>query len=183
MDINQYQKDRARELNVFQKDYTQLKTQYTSRLTQAVHETDSTKQAELVKQVLSINSELAQHVREFLQSSKGKFDPALISELTADIIRYQKEFEAIEKSSDKAKALKSVLYKQEEELSILHKSFNIYLGIFLGLIAVVLLLIFRTSITQMTQAVVETASSTSTTDMGYLPESFPGNDGQLTSPL
>lgn len=160
-----------------------MKTQYTSRLTQAVYETDSGKQAELVKQVLSINSELAQHVRGFVQSSRGKFDPALISELTADIIRYQKEFEAIEKSSDKSKALRGILNKEQEELSVLHKSFNMYLGIFLGLITLVLVLIFRTSITQMTQAIADTVSSTSTSETEYSQGSFLGEDERMTSPL
>jgi len=183
MDIAQYQKDRASELATFQKEYTEIKVKYTSSLTQAIYETDSTKQAELVKQVLSINSELANHVRTFVQESRGKFDPALISELTADIIRYQKEFEAIEKSSDKTKSLRSILNKEQEELSVLHKSFNIYIGLFLALIAVVLILLFRTSINQMTQLLTGPESSTSMSEMEYSSGSFPGEGESMISPL
>jgi len=184
MDIAQYQKYRASELAAFQKEYAEIKVKYTSSLTQAIYETDSTKQAELVKQVLSINSELAKHVRTFIQDSRGKFDPALITELTADIIRYQKEYEAIEKSSNKTNSLRSILNKEQDELSVLHKSFNIYIGIFLSLIAVVLILLFRTSINQMTQLLMGSESSTSTTDLGDLSEqSFPDEGEYMTSPL
>jgi len=100
MDISQYQKNRSSELKKFRKEYSDLKKVYSQLLTQAVYETDTAKQAELVKQILSTNSSLAQHVREFIQTSRGKFDPAVISELSADIIRYQKEFEAIQSASD-----------------------------------------------------------------------------------
>jgi hypothetical protein len=183
MDIGQFKKDMARELDAFQKEYAELKRRYTLFITQAVFETDSTGQAELVKQILSVNSELAKHVRDFVQNSKGKFDPALISELTADIIRYQKEFEAIQKSSDKVKSLRGILNKEQGQLSSLHESFNIYLGLFLGLIVVVLLLIFRTSLEQMTESLVDTVSSTSMPEMEYSSETLLGDDGRQPSLL
>jgi hydroxymethylpyrimidine pyrophosphatase-like HAD family hydrolase len=164
MDIGQYQKDRALELKKFRKEYSDLKSVYSQLLTQAVYETDTGKQAELVKQILSTNSGLAQHVREFVQSSRGKFDPALISELTADIIRYQKEFEAIQSASDKAVALQNILNKEKNQLNDLHSQFNIWLGVLLGAIVIILLLIFRTSLKQLSQAAENLMSSTSMTD-------------------
>jgi hypothetical protein len=164
MDISQYQKDRASELNKFRKEYSDLKNTYSQLLTQAVYETDSGKQADLVKQILSINSGLAQHVRDFIQSSRGKFDPALISELTADIIRYQKEFDSIQSASDKAAALQNVLNKEKNELDSIHYQFNIWLGVLLGGIVIILILIFRTSLKQLSQAAESLVSSTSMTD-------------------
>jgi hypothetical protein len=184
MDISQYQKDRASELAAFQKEYAEIKVQYTSSLTQAVFETDSTKQSELVKQVLTINSNLAQHVRDFVQGSKGKFDPALISELTADIIRYQKEFEAIQKSSDKSSALQDILNKEKSQLNNLHSQFNIWLGVLLGAIVVILILIFKTSLSQLSQAAESLMSSTSMTDLEDLSEqSFPDERFYRISPV
>jgi len=162
MDIKKYQSDRASELKAFQKEYAELKTQYNTFLSNAVYETDTGKQAELVKQVLSINSGLAKHVRDFVQSSKGKFDPALISELTADIIKYQKEFEAIQTSSDKAVALRNILNKEKNQLNTLHSQFDVYLGVLLGGIILILILIFRTSLIQLQQAAESLASSIST---------------------
>lgn len=166
MDISQYQKDRASELKKFRKEYSDLKSTYSQLLTQAVYETDTGKQAGLVKQILSTNSGLAQHVREFVQSSKGKFDPALISELTADIIRYQKEFDAIQSASDKSAALQNILNKEKIQLNELHSQFNIWLGVLLGGIVIILVLIFKTSLTQLSQAAENLVSSTSMTDSG-----------------
>jgi hypothetical protein len=178
MDISQYQKDRAAELNKFRKEYSDLKSTYSQLLTQAVYETDPGKQSDLVKQILSINSGLAQHVREFVQSSRGKFDPALISELTADIIRYQKEFQSIQSASDKSAALQNILNKEKNELNSLHSQFNIWLGVLLGGVVIILILIFRTSLKQMTQAAESLMSSTSMTEMEDL--SMPADpDGQL----
>lgn len=170
MDITQYQKNRAAELQSFRKEYEDLKKQYSSLLTQAVYETDTKKQAELVKQILSINSGLAQHVREFIKGSKGKFDPALISELTADIIRYQKEYEAIQKASDKTNALRTILDNDKNQLKDIQSKFNIWLGVLLGGIFIVLVLIFRTSLIQLKQAAENLMSSTSTTGSEYLSE-------------
>ena len=164
MDIKKYQNERALELKAFQKEYAELKTQYNTFLTNAVY-ADTDKQADLVKQVLSINSGLAQHVRDFVQSSKGKFDPALISELTADIIRYQKEFEAIQTSSDKAVALRNILNREKNQLNTLHSQFDLYLGVLLGGIVLILILIFRTSLIQLQQAAETLASSISTPEM------------------
>jgi len=171
MDISQYQKDQASELKKFRKEYSDLKSIYSQLLTQAAYETDTGKQAELVKQILSTNSGLAQHVRDFVQSSRGKFDPALISELTADIIRYQKEFDAIQSASDKSSALQNILNKEKIQLNELHSQFNIWLGVLLGGIVIILILIFKTSLTQLSQAAENLMSSTSTSDLGGLSDS------------
>ena len=90
MDIQQYQKDRASELKSFKKDYDDLKVQYTSMLTRAIYEKDPDNQNELIKQVLDINTQLASHVRDFVGQANGKFDPKTISDLTSEIVAYQK---------------------------------------------------------------------------------------------
>ena len=164
MDIGRYQSDRASELKAFKKEYSDLKLNYTTLLSQAVYETDTGKQAELVKQILNTNSGLAQHVRDFVQQSQGKFDPVLISELTADIIRYQKEYQSIQESADKSIALKNVLNREKNELNALHSQFDIWLGVLLTGIVIVLVLLFRTSLKQLQQAAESLMSSTSMTE-------------------
>jgi hypothetical protein len=144
MDINQYQKDRNAELSAFKKEYTDMKVQYTNLLTQAVYERDPSAQASLVKQVLEINSTLAAHVREFLSESTGKFDPKTIADLTDDIIRYQKEYTEIKNASDKTKTLQNILNKETVKLEATRSEFNIFLGLLLGGILIVLILIFTT---------------------------------------
>ena len=107
-------------------------------------------------------------MREFIQGSRDKFDPKMISELTADIIRYQQDYEAIQHASDKSKALNEVLNKEKIELKSIHEQFNIWLGLLLGGIVIVLFLIFRTSLKQATKALESLMPSTSTTGMGDL---------------
>jgi len=184
MDISRYQKDREKELQLFQKEYADLKTNYRQSLTQAVYESDPQKQSTLVQQILNINSNLAKHVREFVQNSRGKFDPALISELTADIIRYQKEFEAIQSASDKSEALKKILDKQRTQLDGIQNQFNIWICVLLGGIALVLVMIFRTSLMQMKRAAESLMPSTSSFDSEYSSDSmFPDESQYRTSPL
>jgi hypothetical protein len=166
MDINKYQKEREIALKAFRKEYEDMKIQYSQLLSQAIYESEPSKQAELVKQILATNSGLAQHVRDFIQSSRDKFDSKMISELTADIIRYQQEYQAIQQASDKTKALNDVLNKEKNELKTIHEQFNIWLGLLLGGIVVVLFLIFRTSLRQATKALESLTSSTSTIEMG-----------------
>jgi len=168
MDISKYQKARDAELKAFRQEYDDLKRQYNQLLSQAVYETEPSKQAVLVKQILTTNSGLAQHVREFIQSSRDKFDPKMISELTADIIRYQQDYEIIQQTSDKSKTLNDILNKEKNELKSIHEQFNIWLGLLLGGIVIVLFLIFRTSLRQATKALGSLTSSTSTSGMGDL---------------
>jgi DNA-dependent RNA polymerase auxiliary subunit epsilon len=165
MDIVQQQKDRSENLEVFQKEYNQLKVQYTTLLNQAIHEQDKARQSEFIKQILSVNSNLAQHVREFIQESQGKFDPKLITKLTNDILNYQKEYKQIQNAANKSQALRGILNKEKNELDQLHSQFNIWLGILLGGIGLLLLLIFRTSLVQLSQAAESLVSSTSTIEM------------------
>jgi len=161
MDIQQTNNDRSKELDAFKKEYVDLKVQYQQSLTQAVYETDPAKQADEIRKVLDVNAQLAQHVRTFIQSSQQKFNPDMISKLTADIIHYQQEYESIKKAEDKNKVLSDTLNQKRNILDALHHQFNLYLGLFLSLIVIILMLIFRTSLVQLTQSLTPQVSSTS----------------------
>ena len=168
MDVLRYQVGRQKELEDFQKEYADLKIQYSQLLTQAAYENDSSKQADLVKQLLSVNSSLAGHVRDFVQKAGGKFDADLISKLTSDIIRYQKEFADIQSSSNKSRTLQLMLNKERNQLVDLDNSFFMWLCILLGLIGIVLMLIFTRSIGQLWKASTDLASSISTPESGSM---------------
>lgn len=144
MDIQQYQKDRAAELKVFKKEYDELKVQYTTVLTQAIYEKDPDAQNELIKQVLDINSQLAAHVRDFVGQANGKFDPKTISDLTNEILAYQKEYEEIKSATNRTEVLQRVLSRENEKLNIIMGEFNIFFYMLLGMILVIVVLIFMT---------------------------------------
>jgi len=176
MDILKYQKDREQDLAAFERDYNQLKAQYSTYLTQAVHETDPKKQAGLVKQILGVNSSLAQHVREFISTSNGKFNKELIAKLTEDIIRYQKEYQQIQNASNTTSTLQGILDQEKTDLNALYTKFDMWLYTLLGLIAVVILLLFRTSIKQMTKAIETLTPNISTPELESM---TPGLDEPL----
>jgi len=165
MDIIRYQQDRDQDLAVFNKEYKEAKVQYVNMLNQAMHEQEPSKQAALVKQVLSLNSGLALYVREFVSQSRGKFDTAMLDKLTKDILQYQQDFQKIQTSSDKSQTLRGILHKEQDELAALQSTFDFWLFVLLGAIALVLILIFRTSLVQLSKTAESLVSDTSTEEM------------------
>jgi hypothetical protein len=145
MDILQYQKDRNSELELFKKDYSDLKVEYNRLLTDAIYEKDPQKQSDLVDQVLKVNGDIATLVREFIANAPGKYDPKTVAELTKDIIDYQKEYADIKNSKKKDRALHNALSTESKKLSSLKNEFNIMLVWLMLGILVVLFLIFRTT--------------------------------------
>lgn len=145
MDIIKYQKDRDAELSEFKKEYTDLKVQYMRDLTDAIYEKDPEKQNELVQAVISTNTQLAQHVRDFLSKAGSKYDPAVTSQLTKDIIDYQNETRELNESKHKTDTMQNLLTKNQSELDTLKTNFNIFLGLLIVGILVVIFLIFKSS--------------------------------------
>jgi hypothetical protein len=177
MDIQQYQKDRGAELKAFKKEYDDLKVQYTSVLTQAIYEKDPDAQNELIKQVLDINSQLAAHVRDFVGQANGKFDPKTISDLTKEIVAYQKEYAEIKEATNKTEVLQRVLNRESQALNIMIGEFNIFFYLLLGLSLFIVILIFMTP-GPSTQPLIPQLSSTSMFDsnsmMGGMRKVFQG---------
>jgi len=140
MDITQYQKDRAAELKVFRQEYTELKNKYDRLLNQAIFDNRD----DLVAQILEVNTQIAQHVREFVDQSQGKFDPQTISDLTQEIIRYQREYEEVKSSQDRKKTFQKILNKRTHQLYEARNEFNFFLSLLLSAIAFIVLMIFVT---------------------------------------
>jgi len=109
MDVKAFEKARADKLNGYKKEYEEKKRDYTITVDAAIQEADPKQQNDLIQNVLSINSELSDFLRTVIQDiSQGdsKINSQTISNLNADLIKYQKEFQAVKQSQDKIKTLK-----------------------------------------------------------------------------
>jgi uncharacterized membrane protein YccC len=145
MDIKQYQIDRQQDLEAFKAQYGDLKTQYLTYLSQAVQD------PEKIQAVLDTNKSLVALVNEFIAESQNKFDAATIQDLTDEILTYQKEYQEIQESTQKAKTAQNILNADTQKLQSMQYQFNIYLLV-LGIgILFVIYLIFRVPSTTLPQ--------------------------------
>lgn len=148
MEIKQFESARHSALSDFQNTYDSLKREYSSAIMAAIEETDSEKQQQLVSRVLSINADLSNEVRQMITDmSKGSGDvPAkTMDDLTADLIRYQKEYSEIEKGKDRLQTLKLINSSNKEKLDDTKLMYNIYIGALVLLIFIVGFLVMRTN--------------------------------------
>ena len=147
MDIKKFQDARSTKLSSFEKQYTSLKKQYSDTLTSAINETDSAKRDPLVQKVLSLNTEMSSAVKDIMSSSNEgteKFNPKILSDLTNDLIQYQKEYNEIQESKDKLETLKVIKNTTTDNLSSAEWMYNFYL---FALIALILLVIYLVLVT------------------------------------
>lgn len=159
MDVLKFRDSRETELNDFKKQYNFLKTEYTSVLSSAINEKDPEKQQDLIQQVLSINSSIADEVRNIIgklnQGSYG-FEPKELNDLTNDLIQYQKDYENIEQSRDKVNTLKLIHTSTSKKLDSATTMYNIYVAILIGLSFFIIYLVFKT---EWSRKIVSTVSS------------------------
>ena len=146
MDIKAFEKQRDAELNTFDTEYNSLKQKYTGALNDAIHEEDPQKQAELVTYILEINSNLASEVRAFVSNLGEKYDPKAIQHLTDDLVKYQEEYTKIKQSNDMVKTLELILHADNNKLKGLKFQMNLYVGLLILGIAIIIMLIFWMSI-------------------------------------
>lgn len=146
MDIIQYQKDRDAELAAFQTSYNDLKTKYSSLLSDAVNEQDPAQQSALVQQILQVNAELSSEVRAFIAQSGQKegYDPKVLEEINQDLIDYQNQYNDIKSTQDMTLTLQNILNAKQNELGSVRNKYNLFLGLLILAILVILFLIFRT---------------------------------------
>jgi len=147
MDIKNFQDARGTVLATFEKQYAFLKKQYSTALSAAISEKDPKKREPLVQKVLSINSEMSSAVNRIMSSmNEGteKFNPKTLTDLTNDLIQYQKEYNEITESKDKLQTLKIIQNTTADNLSSAEWMYNLYLFGLIGLIVFVIYLILRT---------------------------------------
>lgn len=147
MDIKKFQDARNTKLSNFEKQYALLKTQYSSALATAIREPDLTKRDPLVQKVFSVNSEMSSAVRDIVSSlneGSEKFDPKTITDLTNDLIQYQKDYNDLQESNDKLQTLKIIQNTTQENLDSAEWMYNFYLFSLILLIFIVIWLAFST---------------------------------------
>lgn len=147
MDVQRFRDSREKELSDFKKQYSFLKTEYSSALQSAITENDPAKQSELITQVLTLNSSMAAELRDIIaklnQGAQG-FDPKELNDLTSELIQYQKDYEEIEQSKDKVNTLKRIHETNKEILKKENAWYTLYIGIIIILLFVVAYLVFKT---------------------------------------
>ena len=147
MDIKKFQDSRDSKLAEFQKTYNFLKTEYSSNLLSAIQERDPAQQQQLISRVLDINSELSNELRDILNvlnQGSGSFDPKTLTDLTNDLIEYQKQYQQIQQAKDKLQTLKSIFSTNQQNLAQATTMYNVYLGALIVLCIVVVFMVIRT---------------------------------------
>jgi hypothetical protein len=142
MEVKQFRDSRNEKLSEFQKEFTDNKELYSSALHNAILETDPAQQEQLIQQVLQINAELSSGLRTIigdLNKGTDSFDPKTIDDLTDDLIKYQQQYEEIQKSKNRAATLRLI---KGSTLKNLQDATSKYYALFYSLIALVFILIF-----------------------------------------
>ena len=151
MDIKAFTDSRNSHLAEFQKQYTYLKSEYSTATLAAIQETDPEKQQTLIQRALAVNQELSSQLKDILGVlNKGpeSFDSKTLSDLTADLISYQKEFQEMQASSDKLTTLKRIHATNSENLGSVQTMYTVFLGVLIFLCVVVVFLVIKASWTQ-----------------------------------
>ena len=151
MDIKEFSDSRNAQLAAFQKQYTYLKSQYSTAVLAAIQETDPEKQQTLIQQILAVNQELSSQLKEILgllNKGSDSFDSKTLSDLTSDLISYEKEFQEMQASNDKVSTLKRIQATNNSNLGSAQTMYNIYLGVLIFLCVVLSYLVIKSSWTQ-----------------------------------
>jgi len=146
MDVKEFQDSRNSELDVFSKQYSFLKQQYSSTLSSAIQESDPAKQQELIQQVQQLNTQMADEIRTILNTlNKGAqgFDPKTLDDLTADLIQYQKDYAEIERTKDRVNTLKLIHTSTLKNLDTATTWYYIFVGVLIMLCFLVAFQVFK----------------------------------------
>jgi len=140
MEVRAFQDSRKAELDAFQKQYTTLKEKYSSALSSAINEKDPEKQQELISEVQSLNTQMADEVRVILgvlnKGAEG-FDPKTLDSLTSDLIKYQKDYAEIERTKDRVNTLKLIHAGTLKDLESATYWYYIYIAVLILLCIIV----------------------------------------------
>lgn len=148
MDIKEFTDSRDTQLADFQKQYTYLKSEYSTAALAAIQETDPESQQTLIQRVLAINQELSSQLKDILTVlNKGtdSFNSKTLSDLTNDLISYQKEFQEMKTSSDKLATLKRIHATNNDNLGSVQTMYYVYLGVLIFMCVIVVFLVIRAS--------------------------------------
>lgn len=151
MEIKDFEKARNKRLGDFESHYDYLKQQYTMSLQSAIQEKRAAEQEKLTQQVLQINSDMTNEIRQIITELSQTPDSSAtdtkkqIDELTNDLIQYQSEYQKIVEGKDRVQTLKMIYAKDSEKLKQTTTMYNIYLGALIVVTIFVAYLVLRTS--------------------------------------
>ena len=156
MDVKKFRDSRNAELVSFKKQYQFLKGEYSAALSSAIKESDPSQQLVLIQRVQQINAQLADELRSIiniLNKGTSGFEPKELDDLTNDLIKYQKEYDEIEKSKDKVDTLKLIRHSMSEKLNSVTFMYYVYIAILVGLSVFVGYLVLTTTWSQSLRSV------------------------------
>jgi hypothetical protein len=138
MDIKTFYNERQTKLQEFQNEYNELKIQYKNSLQQYLE--DSSK----LQGVLDVNKQLNDLITEFIGKSGSQFDEQTINDLTNDILLYQQQYKELKNSKNSNEKAQQILNSETITLNDLKYKYNIFLGIFIVCILIIIYYIFIT---------------------------------------
>lgn len=138
MDIKTFFNQRQTNLQEFQNEYNELKIQYRNSLQQYLE--DSSK----LQSVLDVNKQLNDLITEFIGKSGSQFDEQTINDLTNDILLYQQQYKELKNSKNSNEKAQQILNSETITLNDLKYKYNIFLGIFILCIIIIIYYIFIT---------------------------------------
>lgn len=148
MEVKEFRDSREAELSAFQKKYESLKQEYSSALSVAIQEKDASKQDALINKVKQINKQLIDEIRDILAIlNKGKtnFDYSTLEELTNELIKYQAEYQEMEKANNRVNTLKMIKSNTLSKLDSQTWSYYLYISILILLCFYIVYLIISAS--------------------------------------
>ena len=143
-----FEDSRKTDLQNFQTQYASLKAQYATAISAAIQENDPASQNNLIEKVLTVNQNLTSAIRGIIiQLSQGtdKIDTATMDSLTADLIKYQQDYQSLKTSIDKLKTLKMIQATITNKLNAAIWSYTMYLAALCLLCLVIIMLAIRAS--------------------------------------
>ena len=149
MDVKKFQDARSKELESFEKTMGNLKTEYNTTLRSAIQETDREKQNDNIQEVLSLNASMVSEIHSILsilrQHGDSEFNQKTLDNLTQDLIKYQKEYDDIQKGKDREQTLKMILASTKKKYEETSWMFTFYLAALILLSFIILILIIKNS--------------------------------------
>lgn len=143
-----FEDSRKTDLQNFQTQYASLKAQYATAISAAIQENDPATQNNLIEKVLTVNQNLTGAIRGIIiQLSQGtdQIDTATMDSLTADLIKYQQDYQSLKTSIDKLKTLKMIQATITNKLNAAIWSYTMYLAALCLLCLVIIMLAIRAS--------------------------------------
>jgi hypothetical protein len=143
-----FEDSRKTDLQNFETEYANLKTQYSTAISAAIQENDPASQNTLIEKVLTVNQNLTGAIRNIitkLNQGTDQIDSATMDSLTADLIKYQQDYQNLKSSIDKLKTLKMIQADITNKLNAAIWSYTMYLAALCVLCLVIIMLAIRAS--------------------------------------